>query len=204
MFELKNGRLHGNGFLQFDMAPGLRLHIWPESDSKLIKAQKTRTPIHDHAFDFTSTILVGNLLHKVYSCDEIIPYFTDSNVAKTYHVYKAQKTSTENTVLVKDDDKEYALVRCQESKYIQKGHSYDFEGGRFHESVNTGPGITASIMFKTKIYSGYKPRVLCLSTETPDNDFSRYSVDQSVLNHYVNLLENELKNNHPCCDYFRV
>src|SRR5512146_542220 len=55
-------RVHGNGFIQLDITPTVRLHLWGDAR---IPRQRVATTIHDHAFGFTSRVVLGSLNHRV-------------------------------------------------------------------------------------------------------------------------------------------
>ena len=68
-------RVHGNGFIQLDLTERSRLHVWGDPR---IPRQKVSTPIHDHVFGFTSTIIVGRLINVIYDVE--LRRFGDFNI----------------------------------------------------------------------------------------------------------------------------
>lgn len=195
MFELKNGRVHGNGFIQFDLAPGIRFHIWPDKNKPLF-AQKVRTPIHDHVFAFKSVVLCGTLHNITYNIKND-PMFGN------HDVYEAQKSATEDTTLVKISQCPIKLS-VRNVRDIKRGESYDFGAFDFHDTYSAGPGIAATLMIKTRVYDSSRPRVLCSVGEVPDNDFSRYSISPEVIQSYVDEVDDLMKSSNAPGAYWRV
>jgi len=162
-------RLHGNGFIQLNLDKNnmTRFHVWPGAQ---IEAQSVSTQIHDHIFEMESTILLGELEHTVYE-----PVFRDTG---KYLLYQAEPRMEEDTELVAILGSRCDLEISQKYNF-KKGDTYQFEAFKFHESL--GNGLTATIMHKTAVHKDKKPRVACLVTEKPDNDFNRYSKDEELL-----------------------
>lgn len=164
-------RLHGNGFIQLDIAENQRLHIWSED---LPPAQNVRTPIHDHTFDFVSQVLCGELHH--------IEYDWLPDVAPTHGLLRAEPTMTEDTKLVPIlEDGVVCLGEMLRTRQldVKPGQRYAFNAGQFHETTATG--LTATMFWKTR--TGLLPyaRIACGIFDEPDNEFSRYQWSESDL-----------------------
>lgn len=165
-------RLHPNGFIQLDLGRTRRLHIWP--DPKL-PAQQSLNPIHDHAFSFTSTCILGRLLNVEYVFDTLI----GSETAYATHVlWRAeQKPDSEDTLLVPLPI--YGRVRALGTTHSAAGETYSFEPRRLHDSVPVG--LTATVMEKREVLSDYRPVIVVKVGAKPDNRYSRYAIGPKVL-----------------------
>lgn len=168
-------RVHGNGFIQFEVADHYRLHYWAHPD---IPRQKVATPIHDHLFHFTSWCLSGRLINIVYAIEP---------GGIEFQVYVAQDRKDEDTALVAVD--QWVGVRPVKTEVLVPGFFSDREavsmrseytlGPRvFHETLAPEPTIT--LMRKTLSAQG-EPRVLIPAGAEPDNDFDRYDHDPEHL-----------------------
>lgn len=151
-------RIHGNGFIQVDLDKTHRLHIWDHR----IPRQEVSTQIHDHRFQFTSTVLVGRLVNVVYF-PTTYPEFPE------YKVYSPVLRQGEDTVLVDTGD----LIRVRPfNTYVNLPHQqYTMFPEQFHETMYGE--LTVTLMEKTLI-TDHMPRVLVPRGEQPDNDFNRY------------------------------
>lgn len=158
--------LHPNGFIQHDLSPGVRLHIWSPD---LPQAQKVYTPIHDHAFWFESQVMIGKLVHKRY---KLMPL-----PGATHRVY-----AVEGALLVPTDEVGFAYLTKVDT--LLAGETYEFGGpGKYH--VTEGEGLTVTVMRKTHSASFSTPRVLVPKHQEPDNDFRRDQYDEALLKSWV-------------------
>lgn len=163
-------RLHGNGFIQLDIVEDYRLHVWPENE---IEAQHTYTPWHDHTFGFTSTVLLGYLIHTHYKLKDAGKFMGD------YHLYEAVAAKGRNTFL---ERKEGTWdLETYSRRVLSADFQYGFPAYEFHTSE--GIGLTATLIHKVQPAEKKEQgaRVLCLSGKVPDNDFDRHSIKESVL-----------------------
>jgi hypothetical protein len=183
-------RLHPNGFIQANIATGVRLHVWPEPTSGLQK-QKTDNCIHDHNFALHSRILLGKLTNVLY---EFMPLNLDRFEQSSYHMNnvlrsrKAEQIPTyeeyEATYYTRRDSKLQktgiigGLLKKSRTT-MTVGSEYEMVSEMFHDSIPTG--LTATLMRKTVVNAGYKCRVLCLHGEEPDNEYSRFAADEDVM-----------------------
>lgn len=164
-------RMHGNGFVQLDIGPGVRLHVWPEN---WVPAQKVYTGIHDHAFSFRSIVMTGALSHRVYRR-------TDWGTP-THQAYVAERIDGEETCLVPDR----VVGRCRlvqiSERVINRGESYYFRAIELHASRPYNPcGPTATLMIKVGYIPTYRPVVMCPLGQEPDNDYKRTGQPASML-----------------------
>lgn len=170
-------RLHPNGFVQLDLNEEAteRFHVWPALG---IAAQKTRHPIHDHAFDMQSTVLLGSLTNVLYSHT-----LHDSRTEvwikgpDTYRIYTAKKIGPEETVL----EPTYVAARLREISRITYGpfETYEMSKSLLHDSVATG--LTATVMRKLNQSGEYHPSVFVPIGVKPDNEFRRESLPEEEL-----------------------
>lgn len=153
--------VHGNGFIQVDIGVA-KLHVWTWH---LKLGQKVHTPIHDHRFDFESTVITGILDHVTY---KVTPDFEGGD----YWRYQVVAREGENTDLVPAGNMLYR-VRLNDEQFIYTGGSYEFKHGLFHNSVSLQP-LTATVMVKTANFPHHLVRVMVPKHLQPDNEFNRY------------------------------
>lgn len=162
-------RVHGNGFIQLDLTPTKRLHIWGHPD---IPKQKTATPIHDHAFGFESRVLMGSLRNDRYEWQP--------SPGGDYEVHIVNVRDREDTTL--HGTGEYGFLRYMGTEVFVPGDYYVMRPGELHESK---PGeMAVSIIEKTGptlSQGGPTPRVFVKRGKKPDNSFHRYSMDATQL-----------------------
>lgn len=168
-------RVHGNGFLQLDLTPGIfggapgrRLHVF---DDRLPR-QSVKSSIHDHVFDLYSTIILGMLEH--------IEYAADKDPDGEYVVlYAHAQPNTNNTVLVESDMR--VNLRKTAHEIYFPNTSYMFPGYELHDTAYKG--MTATIIEKVSIPSvgTLRPRVLVPVDKEPDNEFDREGFDPEPL-----------------------
>ncbi len=176
---MTEARFHPNGFIQFDLPSGNRLHVWSD---ELPRGQKFNTPIHDHTFNFKSRIIAGELNHTVYG-------FAPDNRGN-YDLYAARPfLNGDDTTLENLGERgEFTII---EDLWFGAGDGYQFKAGWFHETRFRGAGplrVCASIMTKTEKNLRPYARVACPVGELPDNDFRRGSLSQEFLMEYVNAV----------------
>lgn len=177
-------RVHANGFIQIDISPAVRLHVWGDPR---IPRQQNRTPIHDHAFSFTSRVLIGTLNQRTFHVDPRQPEADFAPEQQLYIPHVARLERGENTVLeryagevaVVAESSTYIAACDDETKLtgLPYGDSvYRMERGEFHESVPLGPAV--SVIVKdgpSLVQGGGKPTVLVPVGVEPSNDFDRHA-----------------------------
>lgn len=167
--DLKNAgavpRLHPNGFVQLDMGPNTRLHVWPQNP---LVAQKTRHPIHDHPFDLHSQVLRGAVINLTYSIE---PYIGVDPEEKPYILHRVKSIGGTDTVL-EPTPGEYTLLNIDAEK-THAGKAYRMAKYVLHNSIVAG--LTVTLMQKLWIDRDYSPLVAVPSNVQPDNDFRRES-----------------------------
>lgn len=176
-------RVHGNGFIQLDLNETTRLHIW--GDSRIPKQQVAST-IHNHIFDFKSTVLKGRLIH--------IEYNVKPNTQGRFKIYKSALRVDEDTEL--HDTGYFCDIVPYATKVVLAGQSYEFTAHRFHE--NYAPEPTVTIIKKKGLTlaqnrNGPRPSVLVPRGQEPENSFNRYNWDNrflwSIIYEYTKFLQ---------------
>ena len=177
-------RLHGNGFLQMDVCPNWRLHIFHPD---LIQfGQKTRTPIHDHVFDMTSHVLYGKLNHLHYKM--LYPEISSHGEFNVFSVkYDGNRTQESTLKLHFVDPVIFKLLAEYE---MSEGSIYKFKAGEWHESSSKDLTITLIHKSEAKVNLA---RVACPIGSFPDNDFKRNSIPKYVTDKYRTILEEKVK-----------
>lgn len=169
MAELLKPRFHGNGFIQVYMAPDVRLHIWhPEFPATRVENAK----IHNHRFDFTSTVLQGNLLDHRYGVT-----LMDGGPYDLYEIPEASDKSASLVLLCECE------VRYKQTRIRRQGSTYTSacaEGEHFHDA-NGEPGeVTVTLMTKLRTYQQWA-QVVCLDKgREPDHAFNNQPRDADM------------------------
>jgi len=173
-------RVHGNGFIQIDMTPRCRLHVWGDPR---IPRQKVATQIHDHIFGFKSTIIIGRLVN--------ITYLFEPRDHGDYRVHVPEIREGEDTILNPTSlmgDVEPVSVKVIDWSTTTRW--YRMRPFVFHESI-APDGPAATIITKDGptqaqaefLHAGAsaKPRVLVSAGKVADNDFNRYAAREDML-----------------------
>jgi hypothetical protein len=166
--KLTRPRLHPNGFIQLDLdaQKKRRLHVWPD---KPVQAQKTRHPVHDHAFNFISTLLCGSLTNLRY-------YFMKSEHVTTVMHRAVRLQGGEDTILQPEESGYLGFIG---GELMLPGQTYSMVKDVLHDSIPHG--LTATIIEKESTQYTYGPRVAVPVKVTPDNDFRRETVNEDLL-----------------------
>jgi hypothetical protein len=173
--------LHGNGFMIVKLSDTERLHVWHPS----LPSQKVATPIHDHTFDFRSTVLRGVLAHTAFYAYEHDEHELrwEAKYGGLYRLHMAVARDRDDTVLmpIGDGRKLHWLVP-KWTQFIPTGSEYSFDAGIFHTSAMGVPG-TPTVTLLQKIRTGCTPfaRVAVPLGQKPDNDFNRYDPSYETL-----------------------
>jgi hypothetical protein len=193
-------RVHGNGFIQLDMARDVRLHVWGDPR---IPRQKTFCQIHDHIFSFDSELIVGQLINIWYDTELVI------GGHGAYKIYEPFPRGGQDTGL---KDTGHTVDIFQKPPVLLRtmhpfADHYHMKWGEFHETIASGPAAT--IMHKNgpsqlETYTSLgidlnninpdgsdyhlmdaldtrKPRVLVPVGQEPDNEFRRDMFDDRLL-----------------------
>lgn len=194
-FALTQGskpRLHPNGFVQLDLIPNgdVRLHVWPDEP---LQAQATRHPIHDHAFDMESVVLLGrmtNVLYTSFPVEQVafaglFPFYVLHSVHSLGH-------DTTETIL-KPVSGTQNLVALHERRRVEveAGQTYCMPAAVLHDSQPHG--LTTTIMTKARFQRGYRPLVAVPLGVHPDNEFRR-ATDETKLLQVINKALESISN----------
>lgn len=156
-------RVHGNGFIQLDVAEGTRLHIWGHRD---IPRQKNYTGVHDHTFSFNSKVLRGRVFQMPYTRCAV-------NFGQQYRIFTPVTRGMEDTVLNHTDLPPIRMAAAV-AHVVNAGESYYMKAGAVHETVADMPAAT--LMTKRKDKRLDRPaRVFVPDGQQPDNSFNRYA-----------------------------
>lgn len=153
-------RVHGNGFIQVDLDPRRRLHVW---DVRLPR-QCRDSSIHNHSFDFASECLEGTLVNvEMLACPALgFP---------THELYRVDRVpGSEEDALVTAHE----LVRFEagEATVVHPRESYGFPAMAYHASLHLGTTVT--LMTRGAYHGdGSDTRVACRIGEEPDNSWVR-------------------------------
>ncbi len=167
----KNIRVHGNGFIQLDVGEDQRVHVWGFDDTT---RQRVSTQIHNHRFDFRSTLLSGRLENRRYSIFRVLTHREGY-----YHLYYASAVGGEETKLVRSEGGEIVHPVCDDTQIIFPGITYRMEHAEYHETIPHELSMT--IMTKTATYGPVTPGVLVPIGSEPDNDFKRTGRKEDAL-----------------------
>lgn len=161
-------RVHPNGFLQLDIAEGKKLHIWPDVPFKTVDVE---TPMHDHTFSFTSTVILGELKHTIYDLVE-----AEEGLYRLYTVFPYKAIDREDPFSLLDDKRYNMEIR--EEITIKAGETYSFEAFEFHSSH--AKGLTATLIITHPFDKSRKARVTCRHDQYPQF-FKRDQFDEEFL-----------------------
>lgn len=163
-------QLHPNGFIQLPLDDDdfERLHIWAPD---VPEAQKVSTPIHDHTFDFRSTILLGRLRHTLYR-------ITSPNPTATHTVWVPHG---EELVTMEVD----VTAEVDKSFVFGQGASYVMSAGEYHTSAPDDDNMVATLMYKSTKKRILMSGVLVPVGTEPDNTFRRDQYSISTLMPFV-------------------
>lgn len=166
-------RVHGNGFIQLDLANDVRMHVW--GDDRIPK-QVTETPVHDHMFAFRSFVLRGSLFNRQFMWMESRDIY--DHIQSTHMVHRAQVREKEDTVLMPTGE----LGRLALISEHEVTRSYQMTPLAIHESVAEALAVTVIVkQGLTLAQGGASPRVFVPLGVKPDNDFNRYATSEDKL-----------------------
>lgn len=162
-------RVHGNGFVQLDLSDTLRMHVWGDAR---VRPQLIPSTIHDHTFSFSSQIVRGQLVHR-----EMNAHYDPRGA---YRMYRALTSSGEDRRLraAGSPSNRFNTLVFKEV-LLTEGSTYEFEAGRFHETL--APWSCVTVIEKTETGVDSAPRVLVPHNLSPDETFDRYQMDVDLL-----------------------
>lgn len=172
-------RMHPNGFIQLDLMldpesriATRRLHVWPDNSDDFPK-QVVRTSIHDHKFDMSSEILVGELRQIRYS----FSLEWEMLEGPTHQIYMARYNQRSDSTL--EPTGAICRLASMSEEVYEPGEVYEQDAATFHDTECAG--LTATLMTKVQEYEFHQPRVMVPLGSSPDNDFKRDNVDVDML-----------------------
>lgn len=160
-----NGKCHPLGFYSFSLArisddTNLRLHIWTK-DSPI---QSQDLLIHNHIFDFTSLVLVGDITNK--------RYHIEKSTSKKGFMYDVAYTNSGSTLSKCGQGYDITNTTIEE---VKKGEYYGAKSEEFHESLNINSNFSATILL-TKQTKDANPQVFSNVDYGEKIDFQRIDV----------------------------
>lgn len=159
--------LHGLGFVQIQLEGGQRMHVWhPELPRR---SCFEHSAIHNHRFDFESTILVGTQINIDYAD---LPTASACFKKETHVLYlhEGARTPRGGRPWVPSGMVE---MRATDKRHIPAGRTYRMKAYDFHRTEPGGDGKVATIMQKG--WEGTKgAQSSCVIGIQPDDDFDRY------------------------------
>ena len=158
-------RVHGNGFIQAELADGSKLHIW----TKDCPRQEVPTLIHNHTSGFSSTILAGILRNEEYTLEKAKHATGDIEI---YEMYEAVKRKKKDTKLEPMGKQRY--ISYKRKFYFAPGTTYQFPGtvDLFHATYPESDIVVTRVARWEE--EDRNPIVLVPVGEEPDNNFDRY------------------------------
>lgn len=174
-------RMHPNGFIQLDLMldpesriANRRLHVWPDNSDDFPR-QKVRTSIHDHKFDMSSEILVGELRQVTFN----FSLEWEMLEGPTHQIYVARYSERHSSTL--EPSGAVCRLASMSEEVYEPGEIYEQDAATFHDTEIPDGVLTATLMTKVKEYEFHQPRVMVPIGFTPDNDFRRDEVDVDLL-----------------------
>ncbi len=168
-------RIHPNGFIQPDLKPPRRLHVW---HPKIPYRQETYHPVHDHVFDFVSTGHSGRLVNVRYD-------LRPDSVNGTHVLWTAEALGDEETALRRTTPQTFRLVPIG-TDVLQPGDVYRMPAFHYHESLSNEPTLTVIVRSYPRLLKDSKeandsPNVAVPIGVIPDNNFRRANIHADVL-----------------------
>lgn len=156
--------LHGLGFIQVQLEGNQWLHVWhPELPRR---SCFQHSAIHDHRFDFVSTILVGSMANYEFEFEQV----GQGEGGFIQYLHEGKRLPNGGRPWMPDGDIKLSLNRSFE---ISAGQIYTSKAYVFHMTKPLGSGKVATIMRKTDEFSRGAHSTCRVGIE-PDSTFDRY------------------------------
>jgi len=154
-------RLHPNGFIQVDLSPDLRAHVWPETS---LPTADPYCPIHDHTYGFFSLVARGSVRN--------IDLEAVAHEAGPYRLWEIKQWAAERRTPTPRfiDDMRYALRPLSDKRH-SAGTMYEMRPFVFHYS-DAEPG-TVTIIKILPSEPGRAARIAAQIGDEPDSRFER-------------------------------
>lgn len=175
--QLADVRVHGNGFIQAEMADGAKLHIW----TKDCPRQEVPTLVHNHVTPFSSTILHGILRNEEYELGKAKYAVGD---VPLYEMYEAKQRKKKDTGLHYMDKQRY--LASTRKFFFAAGTTYMFPGTEdlFHATYPESDLVVTRVFRMPSVGPKRNPIVLVPVGEEPDNSFDRYEHKEYAVDVY--------------------
>ena len=122
----------GLGFIQLKINPSQRLHFWVPQWPAIAGAH---TELHDHRYDFASTVLQGRVVQDVYAAGVL---HNDPFEGCMELIEVNCKPGNEDTPQIKGYVQPQHLVHHE----VQTGQTYRMGHDAFHRAWSVGPTVT--------------------------------------------------------------
>lgn len=173
-------RVHPNGFVQLDITPKKRLHIWGHPD---IPKQKVAMPIHDHVYGFRSLVLGGRLVNINYEADPDGNEFDIWQPKKHRGMGGGAIEPTGERCGIRPLSTEVVVAKDNPDDGSPTRHFYDMPPWVLHETFVPEPTITLIDKDGATLDQnpdGPAPKMLVPAGRDPDV-FSRFALDEAEL-----------------------
>lgn len=117
----------GLGFIQCKISSSERYHFYSEELKPIIDSEEE---IHNHRYDFISTILKGTITNKIYTFKK-----------KDSGNYNLTKESCNPNIILSDNEVIYGDIQLFSEEKYDKGQSYMMKHEQFH-TIYTNDCIT--------------------------------------------------------------
>jgi len=174
-------RLHPNGFIQLDIDDRTRLHVWTE---KPLTEHISKNRIHDHVFDFRSTVICGSVIDTKYQLRQspkgryevfdVIPYVIDNRAGSP------ERSCSDRFDLLPRDKRKFVA-----------GEQYALKADEIHET--TPCGLTATIISYKVRKSKRVARIFRPDDQRTPKFFDRKTVSSRILWHEIKLVCERIK-----------
>jgi hypothetical protein len=173
--------LHGLGFIQVELNPAQRLHVW-HPDLPRRKCFE-HSQIHTHSFDFQSTVLVGEMLNHKYYEGRLGSQADVTDRPYTAYRHEGARTVYGNRPWIRQEHTVWLSAHVFTHK-VGTGLWYRQRGADMHSTQPLGDGRVATLMTKTA--TELEPAFSLVEQGiVPDVDFDRHQLRAYVLWEYV-------------------
>jgi hypothetical protein len=163
--------LHGLGFIQVKLEGNQRLHVWHPDLPR--RSCYEHSAIHNHRFNFVSTVLIGRQINRRYSV-------ADADGGTHDLISHDGPRGPEGGRLSYVAGRVNVLAR--EDEVIDAGHSYLMNQLEYHETPNSG--IVVTVMRKL-VEGTVHASSLITHGVTFDQSFDRYQLPEAELWRFV-------------------
>ena len=169
--------LHGLGFIQVELNPHQRLHVWHPDLPRRTCFEHSQ--IHTHSFDFQSTVLVGEMLNHKHYEGRLGSQVDVTDLPFTAYRHEGERTASGNRPWVQQPGTVWLSSHIYTSR-VRAGEWYKMHGPDMHSTQPLGDGKVATLM--TKTFTGHEPAFsLVAEGIVPDADFDRFQLASEQL-----------------------